>query len=34
MSINIVEQSSDLKPEIIICHNENFDKRIVLHGII
>ena len=32
--INIVEQSSGLKPEKIVCHNEDFDKRIVLHNII
>ena len=32
--INIVECSSGLKPEKIVCHNEDFDKRIVLHNII
>ena len=32
--INIVERSSDSKPEKIVCHNEDFDKRIVLHNII
>ena len=32
--INIVERSSGLKPEEIVCHNEDFDKRIVLHNII
>ena len=32
--INIVERSSGLKPEKIVCHNEDFDKRIVLHNII
>ena len=32
--INIVERSSGSKPEKIICHNEDFDKRIVLHNII
>ena len=32
--IKIVERSSGLKPEKIVCHNENFDKRIVLHNII
>ena len=31
--INIVERPSGLKPEKIICHNEGFDKRIVLHNI-
>ena len=30
--INIVERSSGLKPEKIVCHNEDFDKRIVLHN--
>ena len=30
--INIVERSIGLKPEKIVCHNENFDKRIVLHN--
>ena len=28
--INIVEQSSGLKPEKIVCHNEDFDKRVEL----
>ena len=28
--INIVERSSGLEPEKIDCHNEDFDKRIVL----
>ena len=32
--INIVERSSGLKPEKIVCHNEKFDKIIVLHNII
>ena len=32
--INIVERSSGLKPEKIVCHNKDFDKRIVLHDII
>ena len=33
--INIVEQSSGLKPEKVVCHNEDFDKKIVLlHNII
>ena len=32
--INIVEHSSGLKPEKIVCDNEGFDKRIVLHNII
>ena len=32
--INIVERSSNLKPEKIVCHNEDFDKGIVLHNII
>ena len=32
--INIVERSSGLKPEKIVCHNEDFDKRMVLHNII
>ena len=32
--INIVERSSGLKLETIVCHNEDFDKRIVLHNII
>ena len=32
--INIVERSSGFKPEKIVCHNELFDKRIVLHNII
>ena len=32
--ITIVEQSSGLKPEKIVCDHENFDKRIVLHIII
>ena len=32
--INIVERSSGLKPEKIVCHNENLDKRVVLHNII
>ena len=32
--INIKERSSGLKPEKIVCHNEHFDKRIVLHSII
>ena len=33
--INIVERSSGLKSEKkIVCHNEDFDKRIVLHNFI
>ena len=32
--INIAERSSGLKPEKIVCHNEDLDKRIVLHNII
>ena len=32
--INIVERSSGLKSGKIVCHNEDFDKRIVLHNII
>ena len=32
--INIVERSSGLKREKIVCHNEDFDKKIVLHNII
>ena len=32
--INIVERSSGLKPEKIVCHSEDSDKRIVLHNII
>ena len=32
--INIVERSSVSKPEKIVCHNEDFDKRIALHNII
>ena len=32
--INIVERSSGSKPEKIVCYNEDFDKRIVLHNII
>ena len=32
--INIVERLSSLKPEKIICHNEGFYERIVLHNII
>ena len=32
--INIVERSSGLKSEKIVYHNEDFDKRIVLHNII
>ena len=32
--INIVERSTDLKPKKIVCHNEGFDKRIVLRNII
>ena len=31
---NIVEWSSGLKPEKIAYHNEDFDKRTVLHNII
>ena len=31
--INIVERSSGLKLEKIVCHNEDFDKKIVLHNI-
>ena len=31
--INVVEWSSGLKPEKMVCHNEDFDKRIVLHNI-
>ena len=29
--ISIVEWSSGLKPQEIVCHNEGFDKRMVLH---
>ena len=32
--INIVERSSGLKPEKIVCRNEDFDKRIALHNMI
>ena len=32
--INIVERSIGLKPEKIVCYNEDFEKRIVLHNII
>ena len=32
--INIVERSSELKPEKIVRHNEDFDKRIILNNII
>ena len=32
--INIVERSSGLKPEKIVCHNEDLDKRVVSHKII
>ena len=32
--INIEDRSSGLKPEKIVCHNEDFDKRIVLYDII
>ena len=32
--INVVEWSSGLKLEKMVCHNEDFDKRIVLHNII
>ena len=32
--INIVDCSSGLKPEKIVCHNEDFDKRIVLNNTI
>ena len=28
--INIIERSSGLKPEKIVCHNEDFDKRMIL----
>ena len=31
--INIVERSNELKTEKAVCHNEDFDKRIVLHNI-
>ena len=31
--INVVEWSSGLKPEKMVCHNEDFDKRIVLHNV-
>ena len=31
--INIVERSSGLKPEKIVCHSKDFDKRMVLHNI-
>ena len=31
---SIVERSSGFKPEKIVCHNEEFDKRMVLHNII
>ena len=27
--INIAERSSGFKPKKIVCHNEDFDKRIV-----
>ena len=32
--INITEWSNGLKPEKIICHNEDFDKKTVLHNIV
>ena len=32
--INIIERSSGLKPEKTVCHNEDFDKKMVLHNII
>ena len=32
--INIVERFTGSKPEKIVRHNEEFDKRIVLHNII
>ena len=32
--ITIAERSSGLKPEKIVCQNEDFHKRIVLHNII
>ena len=31
---NITKRSSGLKPGKIVCHNEDFDKRVVLHNII
>ena len=31
--INIVERFIGLKPEKIVCHNEGFSERIVLHNI-
>ena len=31
---NIVERSNGLKLEKILCHNEDFDKRLALHNII
>ena len=32
--INIKEWSSGLKPEKTVCHNEDFDKKMVLHNIL
>ena len=32
--INIEDRSSGLKPEKIVCQNEDFDKRLVLYDII
>ena len=32
--INIVEQSSGLKPKKIVCDNQDFDERLLLHNII
>ena len=32
--INIIERSSGLKPEKSVCHDEDFDKKIVFHNII
>ena len=32
--INIIERSSGLKQENTVCHNEDFDKKMVLHNII
>ena len=34
MYINIVERSSGLKPEKMVCHNKDFDKTMVLHNVI
>ena len=32
--INIIECSRGLKLEKTVCHNEDFDKKMVLHNII